>query len=147
MLKQYILNTKMIIMNNFDIINELISYHVKKVPGNFLAISFDILGKDKLTTLIKNLLLWQKMVYTSPTMANKSRTTNKDFYLVEDDIIIGEYKLLFEACSELNNFFIIKIDRIVLNPELSKKEIEKLRMIIDEGYQLSIKVNVGKLKL
>ncbi|MDR2234713.1 MAG: hypothetical protein LBE92_01190 [Chryseobacterium sp.] len=46
----------------------------------------------------------------------------------------------------LNYFFLLKTDKIVLNPELSKEEIRKLQKMVNEGYQHSIKINIGNSK-
>lgn len=131
-------------MKNFNIINELLSYHIKKEPISFLIPPFETLGKEKLDILVKNILLWQKIIHTSPTMANRGKVINKEFYLLEDDMIINDYKSFFDVCPELNEFFYLKNNRIILNTDLSKKEVDKLRIIIDEGYELSMKINIGK---
>lgn len=116
----------------------------KKEPISFLIPPFETLGKEKLDILVKNMLLWQKIIHTSPTIANRGRVINKEFYLLEDDMIINDYKSFFDVCPELNEFFYLKNNRIILNTDLSKKEVDKLRIIIDEGYELSMKINIGK---
>ncbi|MBB4806738.1 hypothetical protein HNP38_002034 [Chryseobacterium defluvii] len=133
-------------MTNFKIISELIDYNNSEIPINFLTKSFEALGEEKLTILVKDILFWQKIVYTSPTMANKGKVTNKNFYLLEDNMVINDYNVFFETCPELTNFFVLKDNKIILSPDLSIKEINKMQEIIDKGYKLSLKINIGKSK-
>ncbi|PJJ64357.1 hypothetical protein [Chryseobacterium geocarposphaerae] len=131
-------------MKNFNIITQLVDFNETEYPNSFLINAVETIGKDKLIILIRNLLFWQKIVFTSPTMAKRGKITNLQYYLLEDDLIISDYNKLFKACIELNDFFVLKQNKIVLNEGLSIKDIYKLRKIIDEGYELELKINIGK---
>lgn len=41
-------------------------------------------------------------------------------------------------------FSFLKEDKIILNEDLSIKDIDKLRKIIDKSYELELKINIGK---
>ncbi|MCI3938121.1 hypothetical protein MQX03_12985 [Chryseobacterium aahli] len=133
-------------MKNFAIISELINYDNNEKPIKFLKKSLEILGKEKLNILVEDLLFWQKIIYTSPTMANKGKITNKDFYLLKDYEMIEGYKKLFKNCLELNHFFLLEDDRILHNTDLSLEEVNKMRKLINEGYELTMKINIGNPK-
>lgn len=45
---------------------------------------------------------------------------------------------------ELNDFFVLKEDKIILNEDLSIKDIDKLRKIINKSYELELKINIVK---
>ncbi|WP_294250408.1 hypothetical protein [uncultured Chryseobacterium sp.] len=133
-------------MKNFTIILELINYDKKEFPIKFLKKALEILGKEKLNILVGDLLFWQKIIYTSPTMANKGKITNKDFYLLKDHEMIEGYKIFFKNCPELKEFFLLKEDKIFHHPNLSLEEVGKLRKLINEGYELTMKINIGSPK-
>jgi hypothetical protein len=133
-------------MKNFAIILELINYSNTEEPVKFLKRSLEILGKEKLSILVEGLLFWQKIIHTSPTMANKGKITNKDFYLLKDKELIEGYKLFFKNCPELKQFFLLKDDKISHNSNVSVEELIRLRKLVNEGYKLTMKINIGSPK-
>lgn len=130
-----------------QIITELIKFEKDFELPSFMKNRKEDININVIDSIITDLLLWQKTIFRRNArgkVLDMNIFNQTEYFIRHHDIEC--YETLLNNYPELSKIFSIKDDVITLNPILKESEILEIRQMIEDGFEVVLRVNISPSK-